>query len=145
VLAIIIVSNVRLSTMKNQLVKRYIFIFAVACRCLINGLWHWMLREHLLGLASIYGLLVAPFRLLGHLGFPLEWLNNIQEILNNPETFVTIRSASYSTGANAYTTLYISFTAMEVCWVALGAFCSRHFRTNLCVFQEAYFRIQKLL
>ncbi len=124
VLAIIIVSNVRLSTMKKSIGEE-IYLYFCCCLPLLDK---WVMAldasgTFTYGLASIYGLLVAPFRLLGHLGFPLEWLNNIQEILNNPETFVTIRSASYSTGANAYTTLYYQFYSDGgLLGCALGAF-----------------------
>lgn len=73
VLAIIIVSNVRLSTMKKSIGEE-IYLYFCCCLPLLDK---WVMAldasgTFTYGLASIYGLLVAPFRLLGHLDFHLS-------------------------------------------------------------------------
>lgn len=112
ILIIVVISNIRISEGEKSLFEE-IYLYFTCC----IPLWdHWLFEMttksagYTYGATTLYGILQFPVTLLTVIsGHALEWYKAGQQAIQDTETFIQVRNASYSFRSNAYTTMFYYF------------------------------------
>ena len=109
IIGLIFVSNIRLQTMKKSIWEEIYLYFS--CTIPLWDKWYNILKQNQVytyGAASLYGLIQIPV-LFSEYFIPVTWYRNAMVLINQTEIFFKIRTASYSTSYNAFTTMFYYF------------------------------------
>lgn len=121
-IGMVAISNIRISQGEKGLFEE-IYIYFTCCIPLLDT-WLGRVTSYTHGSMSLYGIIQFPITIFSHLiGHESVWYTAGADAISEIEEFVNIRSASYSTRANAFTTcFYYFYKDAGIIGVIIGSF-----------------------